>query len=388
MIKSNRIFILFVIITFIFAFLEGGNLPYIVFYAFLLIFLLGIAVVMANSKNLEVTIVSNKDAYFSGENDDFSVVVTNNGVIPMCCLVVKNIALAELNNKYKGDAVRLGYDGDKWIKNNIKFERRGLYDLGNVYVEFNDLFFIFKKSQNVKYNKTIKVYPKVYNIKKLDSKGMDIFKTSVSRKSGIEDIYSSLDVRKYREGDNLKKIHWRVSAKYGELFVRNFDVVSGEESNIFLDMSYNNFEYDQTGIIEEKMVDFCVSLISYMLHKGIESKVHINCEAASEFTVDTKEQLNDLIEFFVTEKSDCKEKFVNFINANLNKIPKLSWIGIITSTVTNRLRDTLIGMKDYGYSITVYYAVETEEQQYNVGLLNKIGIETYNCCDILNNTGE
>lgn len=388
MVRRSRVFILFMIIAFVFAYLEGGNLPYVIFYGFILIYLLGRVGILFSSRNLEVDIVSNKDTYYSGESDEFSVVVSNNGLTPMLCVVVKNLALAELNNKYNGDAISLRYNDNKWIKNNIKFSIRGVYELGRVAVEFHDLFFLLKKCKTVKCDRVTKVYPKVYNIEGLVSKGMDIFKTSVSKKSGIEDVYSTLEVRKYREGDNLKKIHWRVSAKYGELFVRNFDMVSGEESNIFLDMIEDNYGYDKTGVLEEQMVDFFVSMVNYMQLKGIETKAFINCSTSRQFTIDSREDFNDLVEFFVTQKSDGVQSFVRFINGNLNKIPKLSWIGIITAKITNRLRDTLISMKDYGYNITVYYSVDSEEQIYNLELLNKIGIECLNFCDILNKTGE
>ena len=376
------------IIAFVFAFLEGGNLPYVIFYGFMFIYVLGKIMILLNSKNLEIDIVSNKDIYYSGENDEFSIVVSNSGMLPMPCIVVKNLALAELNNKYKGDAVSLGYDDNKWIKSNIKFAVRGIYDLGEVAVEFNDLFFVFKKFQTVKCDRVTKVYPKIHNIEGLVSKGMDIFKTSVSKKSGIEDVYSTLDVRKYQEGDNLKKINWKVSAKYGELFVRNFDMVSGEESNIFLDMSEDNYGFDKTGVLEEQMVDFFVSIVNYMQLKGIETKAFINCSTNRYVTIDSREDFNNLVDFFVTQKSDGIQNFVRFINGNLNKIPKLSWIGIITTKITNRLRDTLISMKDYGYNITVYYSVDSDDQFYNLQLLNKIGIECLNCCDILKKTGE
>jgi len=388
MIRRSRVFILFMIIALIFAYLEGGVLPYVIFYSFLLIYLLGKIAIILNSRNLEIDIVSNKDLYYSGESDEFSVVVSNNGLVPMPCIVVRNLALAELNNKYKGDAVSLGYDDNKWIKSNIRFAVRGIYELGDVTVEFNDLFFIFNKSKIFKTDKTTKVYPKIYNIESLASKGMDIFKTSVSKKSGIEDMYSTLDVRKYREGDNLKKIHWRLSAKYGELFVRNFDMVSGEESNIFLNMSEDNYTFDKTGLLEEQMVDFFVSIVNYMQLRGIETKAFINCSTQRYFTIDSREDFNNLVEFFVTQKSDGIQSFVRFINGNLNKIPKLSWIGIVTTKITNRLRDALISMKDYGYNITVYYSIENDEQLYNVQLLNKMGIECLYCCAILNKTGE
>jgi len=122
--------------------------------------------------------------------------------------------------------------------------------------------------------------------------------------------------------------------------------------------------------------------------KGIETKAFINCSTNRYVTIDSREDFNNLIDFFVTQKSDGIQNFVRFINGNLNKIPKLSWIGIITTKITNRLRDTLISMKDYGYNITVYYSVDSDDQFYNLQLLNKIGIECLNCCDILKKTGE
>ena len=83
-------------------------------------------------------------------------------------------------------------------------------------------------------------------------------KTKLNNKF-IRDIENSIfikDIRKYKIGDSLKRIHWKVSAKYGELYTKNYEMYSNEEYNIFLDMNNEIYKQENGDIIEEYIRNF------------------------------------------------------------------------------------------------------------------------------------
>lgn len=377
----------FTVLAFIFAFIQGGNLPYRIFYGLFVTFIVNILYILLKQKNIAVSTKFERRVYYAGENTDFSVIIKNEGLFPLPYLMIKNKTLSNIDKKYKGIGISLRMDETKYIKKNVRFTQRGSYDFGENLVIINDLFYIFEKTKRFNETLNIKVYPRIYDIQKFITKGNDIFKNSLSTKTNIEDSYSIKDVRKYNEGDSLKRVIWKVSAKHGELYVRNFDTVSGEESNLFLDMNKENMIIDGSSLLEEVLVDFTVSIINTMQDKRIKSNLFVNCLNPRKFSIDSKEDFNELMEFFLNQKSDGENSFVRFLNSNIMKMPKLSWIGLITARVDDNLKDTLIYIRDRGYNVTLFYYANTLDRLNNIEFLKKIGVQCLSINEMINKVG-
>ncbi len=388
MYKVNILYLILTIMAGIFAYAEGGNLPYVIFYVLLVSFVVALVTIIKYKRNLEVKVGLQKQIYSTGENDELTMIIRNQGIIPVPYMIVKNSALGSINGSYRGDAISLGIDDNLWIKNKIKFSHRGEYDFGDIYMEISDFFNIFTYTLNMSNKKPVKVYPRIYELEKIEAKGMDIFKNTLVKKSGIEDMYNLSEVREYREGDSLKRVHWKVSAKQGDLYVKNFDTVSGEEGHLFLDMSMGNFQYDRSGMQEEQMIDFFSSLIFYMVEKGVKSKLHINDSHGKSLEINGRTDFDELLDYFVKQKSDGQENFVRFIHSRMGRIPKLSWIGIVTPKVNLSLKDSLITLRDLGYGVTVFYCEEDFESKQNHELLSKIGVDCINYNSLLKIAGK
>lgn len=384
MFKVSIKFILLLLVSYIFAIVEGGNLPYGIFHGLLLTFLIGFIYILIKQKDIKIQVKFNNKIYSSGEEQEFTTIINNYGFLPAPYVLLYNNALEQINLKYNGDAVALNPADSVWIRNVVKFNKRGLYNFGEMSIKVSDLFSIFERKRNINLDIPIKVYPKVYEISKFTSNGSDIFKNAISNISNIEDLYSTKEIRKYNIGDNLKKVNWKVSAKHGELYVKNPDLVSGEESNIFLDMSKSNILISEDEIKEEQLIDLCASVISHMQLRGIKTKLFINTKLPRTFEIKSRNDFNELMEFFLTQKSDGENDFSMFINSYINKIPALSWIGIITTNVNRELKDNLLLLKDKGYNITVFYSTfSLKDITYNE-ILKKSQIECLSLLDIIN----
>lgn len=384
MFKVNVKFILIILASYIFAIMQGGNLPYRVFYGLILAFVMSFSYIISKRKSINIQVKFNNKIYRAGDENEFTTIVKNYGILPAPYVIVKNKTLERIKPKYNGNALWLNPDESKFIKNTVKFNQRGVYNFGEIYLSLSDLFCIFQRNKNIDLNIPIKVYPKLYNVDKFLSKGRDIFKNSIAKSTNMEDLYSVREIRKYNVGDNLKRVNWKVSAKHGELYVKDLDIVSGEESNIFLDMSKYNILMDDQGIKEEQLIDLCASIVNYMELRGIKTKLFINASGKRNFHIETREDFNVLMDFFVTQKSDGEDSFARFIDSNIDKIPKLSWIGIITSGIDDELKDSLIIMKDKGYSITVFYCAGSLKDLSNMEILKKVGIDVLGFNEIIN----
>ncbi|ERI89970.1 hypothetical protein HMPREF1982_04237 [Clostridiales bacterium oral taxon 876 str. F0540] len=380
-------FVILLFLSYVFAWIQGGNLPYRIFHGLLLTFLISLLYIILIEKNIHIQIKFDKKVYRAGDEQEFISIIKNYGILPIPYVLINNRTLSKISQKYNGDVIFINSDESKWLRNAVKFNNRGIYNFGEFDISVKDLFSIFERTKKTNLGVLVKVYPKIYQLTKFPANGSDIFKNAISNTTNIEDLYSTKEIRKYNQGDNLKRVNWKVSAKHGELYVRNLDTVSGEESNLFLNMSKNNFALDQEGIYEEQLIDLCVSTVNFMQLRGIKTKLFINSLVQRRFEVDSREDFNELMEFFISQKSDGEEDFVRFINSNLNQIPRLSWIGIITIGVSRELKDNLITMKDKGYNITVFYSASSLKDLSNMELLKRIGISCFSFNELIKKQG-
>ena len=383
MIKVNKKVIFLGIVAFIFAYVSGGNLPYSIFYAFLLTIVLGIVYMYITNKSIDAKFKYDSRFYNVSDSANISIIVENLGIIPTPYVHVECKALSELIDGYRGDLVFLGVNNNKWITYEIKFKKRGIYDFGNIFLETNDLFCIFKITKNVHNKLNIIVYPKVYDLSNVNLSGRHSYENLINSKSGIDDFTLIKDIRKYNVGDNLKKVHWKLSAKHGEMYVKNFDSVSGKECNLFINMHSNNMSNDLNEIIEEEMVDFSVSLTKYMMHAKIKTRLFIHAKEQKNIEVEFKEDFAGVMEYFLKCKSDATTEFSSFVKLNIRHIPKGNWIGIISITVDDNLRNSLMNLKEMGYKVNVFYYEKPLYECKNIKLLKTLGIECIHFKEII-----
>ena len=373
------------IIAYIFAYLQGGNLPYYVFYGFLFTFLVGIYCIYMYRKKLTVNVRCEQKVYRVGDKDVISTSVSNESFIPMPYVWLHNKVMKSFNKDNMGFLFNLKLEENLILNQNVCFKKRGIYKFGEISVKLKDIFGIFETKKHFNEDYDVKVYPKLIDIDKHSLKGGDIFKNAYNNRKRLEDSHSARDMRPYRHGDNLKRINWKVSAKYNELYVKEFERVSGREFNLFLDMHSNIYELDLKGNLEEKLVDIAASLVNYTVNKNIKSNVFINSKNNECFQIQNKWDFDKLMEYFLVQFSDGHIDFASYLNGNINKVSSLGGVGIITAFIEDDFTKAVLHLKDRGYVITIFYLGEVEVEQNNIELLKKVGIECLAIEEFVNN---
>lgn len=375
MLKINIKFLIFMIIAYIFAYLQGGNLPYYVFYGFLFTFLVGLYCIYVYRKKISANVRFDQRIYRAGDEAVLSTTVCNDSYIPMPYVWSNNKGIQSFKKEDMGFLLNLKLQENVTLSQNVSFKKRGIYKFGEMSINLKDIFCIFETNKHFNKEYDIKVYPRIIDIDKHPLKGGDIFKNVYNNRKRLEDSHSARDMRPYRNGDNLKRINWKVSAKYNELYVKEFERVSGREFNLFLDMHRKNYEIDPEGSLEEKLVDIAGSLVNYTINKNIKSNVFINTKNNDFFQLQNKGDFEKLMEYFLVQFSDGEIDFASYLNGNINKVSSLGGVGIITAFIEDDFTKTVLKLKDRGYVITIFYLAEIELEQDNIHLLNKVGIE-------------
>ena len=367
------------------AYVEGGPLFYRIFYGYAAIIFLSAVVIILNKRYLNIDILFERIIYSAGDTGKFTVALNNRGILPIPYLIVVNSALKKLSSRYNGDAVYVGSSSSKNLRYEVRFRNRGIYNFGDTEVKFKDTAAVVESSGRYSTKALVHVYPKIVEVDPDMFKGINLFNNYKLSPSGIDDPYTIRDNRKYREGDSLKRINWKVSAKYNDLFVRNQEVVVGEEFSIFLDMHAGNYRYDANGVIEEQLIDTCASIVHYLTKKKIISKLFINAASPRSFDIKERRDFDHLMDYFVETKSDGTQPFIQFLKIYKADDPSMNNIAFITARVDKRILEYAMKLEERKKNLFIFYNQVEEEDSANIIKLRKLGVKLIDASKVVDN---
>lgn len=173
---------------------------------------------------------------------------------------------------------------DKYISCNIKgkeekyfdflypFKKRGIEEFKELWVKFTGSLGLFYIKKSFPVNTKTLVYPTYYQVyKELVIPGDSGYKTSISNLTRFGEELHSL--RKYTQGDPLRIIAWKASAKKGELISKQFEKLSVFEPIFLLD-NYT-LALDEITLEEfDQLLRFLHSITLSSLRQGLKVKIH------------------------------------------------------------------------------------------------------------------
>lgn len=168
----------------------------------------------------------------------------------------------------------------KTIEENFSCPLRGKYPIGITSVQVQDLFGLFTfnidLSQRPYYRQLyLTVYPRILEIPSLPLLFVEMDEVQSSKLRQTEEISSVSDIRQYEYGDPLKKIHWKLSSKYQDIYVKEYETSSGPKTLVFLETT----SYPVDGVVrhelEDQLIECTIAIINHMLQRYISTELII-----------------------------------------------------------------------------------------------------------------
>ncbi|MDA0591443.1 MAG: DUF58 domain-containing protein [Planctomycetota bacterium] len=229
--------------------LQLGLLVYAM-YALLGVILLSRYLARQWIENLSATRECNRDVSEIGDKVAVAVRVKNEGGVPVPWVLLEDSlpkdALAERPPRIKVEGRRMalmqiGGRNEKTLLYQLTFKRRGYYQIGPVLIESGDLFGLHRRFKVVTEPHFVMVYPKVIPLIGYDlSSRRPIGEIKMTHRL-FEDPTRVAGVRPYQRGDALNRIHWKATARTGELHSRIFDPSTVAGATILLDFHQDSY---------------------------------------------------------------------------------------------------------------------------------------------------
>ncbi|PWB49473.1 MAG: hypothetical protein C3F13_18905 [Anaerolineales bacterium] len=148
---------------------------------------------------------------------------------------------------------------------NHLFKRRGVYTLGPTRLRCSDPFGIYTLTKLDQHASTILIMPPLLPSSQIKIPSGGIAGDERLRRGFMGRNINDIGLRNYIAGDSLKYIHWRASAHFDELIVRQLETAASRDWLIFVDLD----EAVQAGAGDNSTLELCIVLAASLTMRGL-----------------------------------------------------------------------------------------------------------------------
>lgn len=331
-------FHLFMVISGIAALLSGARIFYYFFVMMLVIRVSSSLSLRHYLDNIFLRTAVDHEEIIAGESLKITFRLTNASLLPLwhgriaLKLPEGMKAISVVNHGvYLGPQETLPFNAE------VMCPLRGYYGLGEATLALADPMGFSERAIKYSHEIAITVFPKVVPLPPLlfqpRAEGGNLKAPSRS----IDDRTHTMNLREYVKGDDLKSIHWKLSAKRESLVVREYHKSVSERLTVFMDGFYGNWGGAFDAEEEERMVSFCASYLKGAAEKGLAFTLHLNNLNQVSYRGDNAAEINASMAILTAFKSDGAEAFEVFLNRKLENTQVYEHVVFIVPRVTREL---------------------------------------------------
>jgi uncharacterized protein (DUF58 family) len=198
-----------------------------------------------------------------GDTLRLTYTLRNAGRLPKPWLEVNNPT--NLPGGLAGRALSLGSRRERsWVVK-TPLARRGHFRIEPLQIRTGDPFGLFEASAAVGQGLTLVVYPRVERLPMWRLPAANIEGSHSAPERTLQTTPLATTVRPYAPGDSFNRIHWKSTARHGEIQVKEFDLEQTSDVWIFLDLDRRV----QAGRGDESTVEVAVRAAASIADRGL-----------------------------------------------------------------------------------------------------------------------
>ena len=171
----------------------------------------------------------------AGQAATVTIQLDNVTRLPTGLLLAEDTIPYSLGSRPRFVLDRIEAGGIRRITYQLRSDRRGKYAIGPLHVRVADAFGLVRLGRSVALPGTLVVTPAITVLPWTAFGGIWLregeSRASTAAAAGEDDVVP----RAYRDGDELRRVHWRSTARYGELMVRREEQRWRNRAVLFLD---------------------------------------------------------------------------------------------------------------------------------------------------------
>lgn len=262
------------------------------------------------------------------------------------------------------------------VEKELQKGRRGLYNIGKIRLDYVDPLHLFPKYYNHEQAVELIVYPRIQKLNYFYLPNAEYYGSHLVKDSNFEDYSSIKKIRKYQYGDTLKRVHWKITSKFNELHVKEYDLTANPKITIL--MNSNQLDYGNDTLKKVDLaVEVTVSIVEFTLKKEIETNIVYDFSKEKLLGKDYS-AFKSILKSLTTFRGDLDIDFYDLVLKESQKLSKNAFLCLVTPSLSDALFKTLINLRKSGTEISlVFLHVEKEYSQDRISLLKAHNVRCY-----------
>lgn len=335
-------------------------------------------------RNLSVQRHFSQSRAFWGEEVDMAQVFTNAKPLPLLWLNVEDefpsvlemqsssVTLSEKARvKQLNTTVTLGWYERVTRRYKLKCTARGAHEFGPMRLQSGDAFGLFRRSETIKTPQELLVYPRYVSVEQLGIPARQPFGEFKSVQTLATDPLRIRGVREYVVGDSPRYIHWKATARRGELQTRLFE--PSATPRLFIFCNQDTFASIWQGI-DPQTLELTITVAASLANKALEDGYMVGLQVNAVVSSDKRNaegavrlppsrdpgQFMRILESLARVKGWSGIPMEDLIRAQRRSLPIGATLVVVTGVVTDDMLDILLALRRAGNPITLVETVGSE----------------------------
>lgn len=242
----------------------------------------------------------------------------------------------------------------------LRIGTRGFYRLGPVAYESGDIFTLFTLEREYKYLDTLVVYPQIFPLEDLGLPAKEPFGEVKVRHSLFTDPIKTRGIRDYSPGDRFRDVHWKATARRGELQTKVYDPSTGMTMAVFLNVATfarHWMGYDPA--LLERAVSVAASAANYAAQVGWGVGVYANGAVPNSdqpirvSPSRSPEQLSRVLEALAAVTEFATGSIELMLLRESAQLPWVATMVLVTAVVTDEIMIALLRLQEAGRRVVL-----------------------------------
>ncbi len=204
----------------------------------------------------------------AGQPARVTLTLTNRGRVPSGVLLLEDRLPYVLGTRPRFVVEGIGNGWHREVGYTVRSDVRGRYTLGPMTVRVRDPFGMVEMARSFRGTVPIVVTPRVLPLPAITVDGGERGAGDDRPRSFSTGSAEDVTVREYRRGDELRRVHWRSSARAGELMVRREEQPWQSRVTLLLDNRQTSHRGQGVASTLEAAVTAAASIGSHLLRRG------------------------------------------------------------------------------------------------------------------------
>lgn len=250
----------------------------------------------------------------------------------------------------------------------ITAEHRGAFEFGPVVLSSGDIFGFQLRVNEVPTRQTVLVYPRLVPLADLQLRAARPGGELRAERRIMEDPLALAGIRDYRPGDSVRHIHWKSTARRGQLQTKVFEPGASQQLVLFLNGQTLAHAYE--GVIADYMETVLVvgaSLAKAALDARYPVGLFTNNSAREEArrvrlpTSRHGAQLTRILETMAQLTPFTNLPFDQLLRVEAAQLPYGATVIAVSAIVTEPILSALLALHDAGHPVSLIITSEQEQ---------------------------